>query len=92
MMSIADKLGKTKFKVYDESHIKVKKEIDDMELARKLCKACPAGLYNIDADGRLQFSYLGCLECGTCRLLAGGRQIEQWDYPVCDFGVQYRKS
>lgn len=91
-MKVADKLGKTRFKVYEESHIKVKKTIVDEALAHKLCLACPAGLYSISPDGRLLFSHLGCLECGTCRLLGFDKQIEAWDYPICDYGVQFRKS
>lgn len=91
-MKVEEKLGRTRFKVREESHIKVRKEIDDMALAQKLCMACPAGLYSIDAGGKLQFSHLGCLECGTCRLLGYNKQLEAWDYPVCDYGVQYYKS
>lgn len=91
-MKIADKLGKNRFKIYEESHIKVKKEIVDIELAKKLCLACPAGLYSITPDGKLLFSHLGCLECGTCRLLGLDKQIEAWDYPICDYGVQFKKS
>ena len=33
-MKIEEKLGKTRFKVREESHIKGKKEIDDMALAK----------------------------------------------------------
>ena len=91
-MTVQDKLSKTRFKVYEESHIKVSREVPERKRAEKLCLACPAGLYSIDGDGRLRFSHLGCLECGTCRLLGYNREIEAWEYPVCDFGVQYDKS
>ena len=91
-MKVEEKLGKTRFKVYEESHIKVIRDIVDLEAAKKLCLACPAGLYSITDDVRLLFSHLGCLECGTCRVLGWNKQLESWDYPVCDYGVQYRKS
>lgn len=50
-MKVQDKLGKDRFKVRETSHIVVEKQIKDMELAKKLCLACPAGLYSIDAEG-----------------------------------------
>lgn len=56
-----------------------------------LIKACPAGLYSLE-DGELEFSYEGCLECGTCRVIAGGGAIDTWDYPPDGFGVDYRQG
>lgn len=91
-MRIEEKLSKTRFKVYEESHIKVCKDVPERKRAEKICLACPAGLYSIDEDGRLFFSHLGCLECGTCRLLGYNKEIQEWDYPICDFGVRFDKS
>ena len=91
-MRTEDKLGNTRFKVREESHIRLAPGVPERRRAEKLCLACPAGLYSLDGDGRLLFSHLGCLECGTCRLLGWNRELEAWDYPVCDFGVQYRNS
>ena len=51
---------------------------------------CPAGCYTV-VDGRLVFSYEGCLECGTCRTVCPHGAIK-WDYPVSGRGVQYRFS
>ena len=91
-MKTQEKLGKDRFKVLESSHIVIERQIADSDAAKKLCLACPAGLYSIDSDGNLIFSHLGCLECGTCRLLGLGRQLNAWNYPECDFGVQYSKS
>lgn len=92
-LTIEDKLGKDKFVVdEDHSHITVDKEYLDRSAMEQLCRACPAGLYKIDQDGNLQFSYLGCLECGTCRVLSLGKVVKDWDYPMGGFGVSYRMS
>ncbi len=90
-MSVEDKLGRTKFVVDEEhSHIIVDKEYLDREEVRKLCNVCPAGLYKLDEQGNLIFSYLGCLECGTCRALSLGKVISEWNYPRDGYGVTFR--
>lgn len=91
-LTIEDKLAKTSFKVNEESHIKVSREWFDWQDAEMLCRACPAGLYRIEPDGKLHFSHLGCLECGTCRVLGIDREVEDWDYPIGGYGVTFRKS
>lgn len=90
-MTVEDKLGKTKF-VVDESHshITVDKDYLDKEEAQRLCNVCPAGLYKLDEQGNLQFSYLGCLECGTCRALSLGKIVTEWNYPNDGYGVSFR--
>ena len=92
-MTVEDKLGKTKF-VVDEnhSHIVVDKEYLDREEVQRLINVCPAGLYKMDEQGNLQFSYLGCLECGTCRVLSHGKIVKDWHHPVGETGVQYRQG
>lgn len=90
-MSVDDKLGKTKFHVDENhSHIVVDKEYLDKAEAQRLCNVCPAGLYKLDEKGNLQFSYLGCLECGTCRALSLGKIITEWNYPENSYGVSFR--
>lgn len=91
-MTIDDKLGADKF-VPDErrSHIQVQKQCADGEKTDQIIRVCPAGLYKGQA-GDLRFDYLGCLECGTCRVLGLGSVVEQWEYPDGSFGVQFRQS
>lgn len=90
-MTVEDKLGKTKFYVDESnSHIVVDKSYLDKAEAVRLCNACPAGLYKMDEAGNLQFSYLGCLECGTCRAISLGKIVKSWDHPVGGFGVSFR--
>ena len=50
---------------------------------------CPAVLYTLDAEDRVQVDYEGCLECGTC-LIACRDDALTWHYPRAGHGVQYR--
>ena len=91
-VNVDEFLAIDKYEVDEESaHIEL---VDDPDIEEflKLVRVCPAALYKIDADGKKSFDYAGCLECGTCRLIGLGSQLRSWDYPECDFGVQYRKS
>ena len=89
-MTVEDKLGKTKFTVDEShSHITVDRDYLDKEEAKRLCSVCPAGLYKLDEQGRLQFSYLGCLECGTCRLICDQNNVD-WNYPRGGFGILFK--
>ena len=54
--------------------------------------ACPAKLYSKREDGTVEFNYEGCLECGTCRVLAGGRIIKSWDHPIGGMGIVFRQG
>ena len=44
----------------------------------------------MDEEGNLSFSYLGCLECGTCRALSLGKIVTEWNYPDNGYGVSFR--
>lgn len=92
IMTVADKLGANKFKVYEEeSHIDVDKKYPDAPERDRVARICPAALYSPEEDG-VRFDYLGCLECGTCRILSGGKVVKDWKYPVGSFGVSFRQS
>lgn len=92
-MTIQDKLGVNKFNTDEQnSHITVDKDYPDKAEAGRIIRACPAGLYTMSEDGRLEFDHLGCLECGTCRVLSGGRIVKSWGYPVGEKGISYRKG
>lgn len=55
-----------------------------------LVKCCPAGLYSVSTNGRLLVASYGCLECGTCRVLADAQTLESWRYPRAGCGIQFR--
>lgn len=92
-VDVADKLGVNRFQTDEtHSHITVDKEYPDKDEIQKLTLACPAALYKEGPNGELFFEYLGCLECGTCRVLSGGKVIKDWNYPKGSLGVEYRYS
>jgi len=92
-VNVADKLGVNKFHTDEHnSHIEVDKEYPDRSEIDKVVRACPAGLYSLDENGTLFFDYLGCLECGTCKVLSEGKVVKSWNYPSGTLGIEYRKG
>ena len=89
-MTVEDKLGADKFSVDEEhSHILVDKACRDAAEIDRVVRVCPAALYKKDGDG-VRFDYLGCLECGTCRIVAGNTVLSKWEYPQGTMGVEFR--
>ena len=91
-MSIDDKLALNIFHTNEvEPHIKADLTCTDMEEIKKLLLACPAACYKY-IDGTFSFSHLGCLECGTCRVLSGGKIVQEWNHPQGGEGVTFRQG
>jgi ferredoxin like protein len=89
-MNIEAKLGLDVFKIHPESHIIIKQEICQTVCQLRYClHICPAELYTIDAQGKVQVNYEGCLECGAC-FIACSNEALIWEYPQAGYGVQYR--
>lgn len=88
-MKIDDALNANVWDVDEKPHIVV-----DYEKCAKLCekkpctRLCPGGCYTL-IDDRILFSYEGCVECGTCRIICPEEAVT-WDYPLSGRGVQYR--
>ena len=91
-MSVEDKLGINRFNVDVQSHITIDENFADQELKERLVMACPAKVYRLREDNTVEISYEGCLECGTCRVLTGGRIVKTWDHPMGGMGVAFRKG
>ncbi|MBQ6392664.1 MAG: 4Fe-4S dicluster domain-containing protein [Eubacterium sp.] len=90
-MSIDDKLGRNRFHADDNyAHIELNENCTDMEMIKRVVMACPAQLYRLDEGGKLSFNYEGCLECGTCRVLAHDNVLKKWDHPMGGMGVEFR--
>ena len=49
---------------------------------------CPAGCFTL-LGSKIVFSYEGCLECGTCRVVCPKGAV-QWNYPLSGRGIHYR--
>lgn len=89
-MKIEDKLALDIFHTDEEnSHIDVDRDYTDYTEIRKLLLACPAECYKY-IDGKMSFSHLGCLECGTCRVISKGKIVKGWNHPIGEIGVTYR--
>lgn len=49
---------------------------------------CPAGCFTL-LGNTILFSYEGCVECGTCRVICTKGAVT-WNYPVSGKGIHYR--
>ena len=87
-MAIEDKLATTRFNVNTEPHIKVDTKICETCPEKPCLYVCPVQNYTLE-DGKLAFSWQGCLECGACRI-ACTRSAIDWAYPRGGFGVCLR--
>lgn len=91
-MSVDDKLGFDKFVTDEhESHIQINEDYHDEAEIKRLVMACPANLYHYD-NGKLVFSHEGCLECGTCRVISGGKGVKSWKHPKGAMGVEFHQG
>lgn len=87
-MAIEDKLLKTRFNLDAEPHIKVAGEICETCREQTCLYVCPVQNYVL-RDGKVVFSWQGCVECGACRLVCTAKAIT-WEYPRGGFGVALR--
>ncbi len=75
----------------DRAHIRIIDTDTCLRCARQQCiNCCPANCYSPKDDGRVLFSYEGCVECGTCRIVCNEFHNVEWTYPNGGFGIQYR--
>jgi ferredoxin like protein len=91
-LSPEELLALDKFAV-DEGHphILVDKTICATCQPRPCLVACPARCYR-EKEGQVNFDYVGCLECGTCRVVCLAKGVTSWNYPRASFGVTFRCS
>lgn len=91
-LSVDDKLGLDRFHTDGKHpHIEVNPNWRGEGEIRRLVMACPAGLYRYEG-GTVYFSHEGCLECGTCRVLSGGKIVKRWNHPAGGMGVEFRQG
>lgn len=89
-MKTDEKVALDLFHVDKDAHIKVDKE-KCLKCPHKLCTyVCPVENYKLSEDGKsVTFSWEGCLECGTCRIICDQGALT-WDYPRGGYGITYR--
>lgn len=89
-MKIEDILNNDIWDVDYEPHIKLdNSKCRNCEL-KPCLRLCPAECYTLVGDEVL-FSYEGCVECGTCKVVCPENAIE-WDYPRDGRGIHFRFS
>lgn len=89
ILGLKAKLGVDVFKPASQPHIRIKPGMEKDPRLKRAVLVCPAGLYNENSAGEVEFTIDGCLECGTCRL-ACGTEVLDWSYPPGGNGVQFR--
>ncbi|MFH1479833.1 MAG: 4Fe-4S binding protein [Pseudomonadota bacterium] len=87
-MIIEDKLSKVRFCIDKEPHIKVRTELCETCVEKPCLFVCPVQNYTF-SDGKMVFSWQGCMECGACRISCPNYAIT-WAYPRGGFGVCLR--
>ena len=89
-MIVDDLFDIVSYRIYEEAHIKINRDICQSCTHRACTFICPAACYQWnEARTRIDFAYEPCLECGTC-LLACDKGALDWHYPQGGFGVRFR--
>ena len=90
--TVPERLAANRFEIdEDESHIVIDQELcRTTGTGKAIIAVCPAGVYSEREDGTIAADYAACLECGTCRIVAGGGIVSNWEYPQPTMGVEYR--
>ena len=88
-MNTDDKLALDLIHIDKEPHIQVD-HAKCRTCPHKLCTCvCPAENYKMNGDDDITFSWEGCLECGTCRIICDQGALT-WEYPRGGYGISYR--
>lgn len=90
--AIERKLALDSFNVdRQRAHIRIIDHDVCLMCERQQCiNCCPANCYAPAEDGRVIFSYEGCVECGSCRIVCNIFENVEWTYPRGGFGIQYQ--
>ncbi|MEQ1669304.1 MAG: ferredoxin family protein [Hyphomicrobium sp.] len=71
-------------------HIKVTPHAVPSDALVALTKVCPAGCYAFNDSGQVEIIPDGCMECGTCRVIAELSGDIEWNYPRGGYGVLFK--
>ncbi|WP_050420801.1 ferredoxin family protein [Bradyrhizobium tropiciagri] len=88
---VEDKLYYNRYLVdVGRPHVKVRAHTTPSSELVALLKACPARCYELSDEGRVEVTVDGCIECGTCRVIAEPTGDIQWSYPRGGYGVLFK--
>lgn len=91
LVRVEDKLYQNRYLVdVGRPHIKVTPHDKPSAALLSLTKVCPAGCYALTDSGQVEITPDGCMECGTCRVIAGPTGEIEWNYPRGGFGVLFK--
>ncbi len=85
---IDDILQSNVWDVDEEPHIVVDYEKCSHCKEKPCVYLCPAGCFTMLGD-KILFSYEGCVECGTCRVVCPMKAID-WNHPRSGRGIHFR--
>jgi ferredoxin like protein len=90
-VKVEDKLYQNRYRVDSgNSHIAIKPHETPSPELLALVKICPAHCYTQNDNGQVEVAHDGCMECGTCRVLAEGNGDISWTYPRGGYGVLFK--
>jgi ferredoxin like protein len=87
-MAIEDKLSTVRFTIDTEPHIKVNAELCETCEHKPCLYVCPVQNFEL-IEGKVVFSWQGCMECGACRIVCPKGAVD-WRFPRGGFGVCLR--
>ncbi|MBL8574544.1 MAG: ferredoxin family protein [Hyphomicrobiaceae bacterium] len=88
---VEDKLFQNRYLVdAGRPHITVRPHTKPSETLLALTTVCPAGCYAETESGQVECTPDGCMECGTCRVLAEASGDIEWNYPRGGYGVLFK--
>jgi ferredoxin like protein len=88
---VEDKLYLNRYLVdAGRAHIKVRPHTTPSPQLLSLLKLCPAHCYEMNSTGQVEITTDGCVECGTCRLIAEPSGDIEWNYPRGGYGVLFK--
>ena len=88
-MKIEDKLFLDRFKVDEESHLRITDADRCRQCADRPCLyLCPANVYRLEGDC-VSVNHEGCLECGSCRVACPLLNID-WRFPRGGYGISHK--
>ena len=88
-MDATELLSTTIFDVDDQPHIIV----DGSKCVNcgdhPCLRFCPAQCFTAADEGKIDYYYVGCVECGTCLIMCKPEAV-QWNFPRGGHGISYR--